>query len=314
MHPFLEKLQTKKATIVLAEAEDPRVILAADVIAKKGVADIILLGDEEKITKLKKKHKASFDFPIINPESYETDFSEKILVLRKGKITKKEAKKLAKDTHYFAAMLVHEGLADAAVSGNLSPSAQTMRAALHIIGTKPRIKAFSYFMMLHPKMKEPYLFGDCALNISPDYKLLAEIARGLSLEAKRFGMKPKVAFLSYSTHGSGGGEAAKEVHKALQIVKKKSILADELQFDAAIIPEVASHKAPKSKIAGKANCFVFPNLMAGNIGYKIAERLGGYHAVGPMIWGLKKPMNDLSRGCSSEDIVSVVHLTTHQVN
>jgi len=208
---------------------------------------------------------------------------------------------------------VKEGLADAAVSGNLSPSALTMRAALHILGTKPKLKAFSYFMMLHPEGKEPFLFGDCALNISPDHKLLAEIAQGLSLEAKRFSMKPKVALLSYSTHGSGGGEPAKKVHKALQLVKKKKILADELQFDAAIIEEVAAHKAPKSRVAGKANCFVFPSLMAGNIGYKLAERLGGFHAVGPMIWGLKKPMNDLSRGCSADDIVSVVHLTTHQV-
>ena len=313
MHPFLEKLQTKKATVVLAEAEDPRVILAADIIATKNIAELVLLGDKKKIDELKKKHKASFDFPVINPESYETDFSEKLYALRKGKVTQAQAKKLAKDPHYFAAMLVKEGIADAAVSGNLSPSAETMRAALQIIGTQPRIKAFSYFMMLHPDKKEPYLFGDCALNISPDHTLLAEIAQGLSLEAKRFAMKPKVALLSYSTHGSGGGEPAKNVHKTLQLLKRKKILADELQFDAAIIPEIASHKAPRSVVAGKANCFVFPSLMAGNIGYKLAERLGAYHAVGPMIWGLKKPMNDLSRGCSADDIVSVVHLTTHQV-
>lgn len=313
MHPFLENLKTKKATVVLAEAEDERVIRAAGIIAKKGLADLILLGDETKITSLKKKYKVSFDFPIINPATYETDFSEKIFTIRKGKATKAQAKKLAKDNHYFAAMLVREGIADAAVSGNLTPTAQTLRAGIHILGVKRGVKAFSYFMMLHPDQELPIFFADCAFNINPEPKLLAEIAQMTAQEAKLFGVKPRVAMLSYSTHGSGGGERADAMRKATALAKRRKILAEELQFDAAFDSQVGKLKAPESKVAGKANVFVFPSLMAANIGYKIAERLGGFHAVGPMIWGLKKPMNDLSRGCSADDIVSLVHLTTQQV-
>lgn len=298
LHPFLRSLYSKarrtKKTIVLAEAEDDRVIQAAQQIYEQKIAQLILLGSEKKITDLKKKHKASFEFPIIDPKNYLYAF--------------KNVEGLdLKDPHILAAVMVREGLAHAAVSGNISTTAITLRSALKVLRDK-RKRAFSYFLMLGPE-KEPHFFADCALNVSPDDKLLSKIAIGTAKEAKRFGVKPKIAFLSYSTHGSGHGPEADLVQRAAKMTNKV-FPADELQFDAAVDNSVAKRKAPTSKVAGKANIFIFHDVMSANVGYKIAERLGGWHAIGPIVCNLKKPMNDLSRGCSVQDIVAVVAMST----
>lgn len=320
MHTFLSELFTKarraKTTIVLAEAEDERVVTAAHRIENLGLAKLVLIGRPAKIAAIAKKTGHPIASMIINPKEYATNFAEELYALRKEKGMKKaQANKLALDPHYFGAFLVHKGIVDGMVSGNQSPTADTLRAAFHVVGTPSKTKAFSYFIMLPRKQRTPVFFADCGLNIAPDAQLLATIGVGTAKEAKRFGVKPRVAFLSYSTKGSAGGESAQKSRSAAALAKRKltGIPVDgELQFDAAFVPAIAKHKAPKSAIKGNANVFVFPDLASGNIAYKIAERIGDWHAIGPVIAGLKKPVNDLSRGCSADDIVALVAVTALQ--
>ncbi|MBR9703390.1 phosphate acetyltransferase [Candidatus Woesearchaeota archaeon] len=320
MHPFFSELFTKarrvKATIVLAEAEDERVVKAAHRIERLGLAKLILIGRPAKIAALAKKSGSPIESMVINPRDYETNFASELYSLRKKKGMKKaQADKLALDKHYFGAFLVRKGIADGMVSGNLSPTADTLRAALHVVGTLNKSRAYSYFLMLPRKETKPVFFADCGLNIDPDEKLLATIGAGTAQEAKRYGIRPRVAFLSYSTKGSAGGASAEKSRKAAVLAKRKlrGVPVDgELQFDAAFVPAIGKHKAPNSPLKGQANVFVFPDLAAGNIAYKIAERVGGWHAIGPIVAGLRGPINDLSRGCSADDIVAAVAITALQ--
>lgn len=308
---FLTKIETlakkKKATIVLAEAEDIRVIKAASIIEEKKIANIILLGDPIKIRKLYKT-----TCMIIDPKSVETDFAEKLFELRKHKgLSLIKAKKLVKDPKYFGVMMLKEGLADGMVSGNLSSTADTLRPALQLLKTKE--KAFSYFVMI--KDSKTYFYADSGFVINPDAKELSHIAIKMAKFASTF-IKPKVAMLSYSTLGSADGESAEKSRSATKLAKRTLTklnipIEGEIQFDAAIVPSVAKQKG--SKMKGKANIFIFPDLASGNIAYKITERLGGFQALGPLILGLEKPVNDLSRGCAVDDIVKVVAMTALKV-
>ena len=256
-------------------------------------------------------------YEVINPEHY-PQFEEMVASLverRKGKMTEEEAREvLINDVNYFGVMLVYMGLVDGMVSGAIHSTASTVRPALQIIKTRPNVSRTSgAFLMV--RGTERYLFGDCAININPDADALAEIAINSAITAKMFGIEPKIAMLSYSTKGSGFGESVDKVVEATKIaheLRPDLEIDGELQFDAAFVPETAALKAPGSNVAGQANVFIFPGIEAGNIGYKMAERLGGFAAVGPVLQGLNKPVNDLSRGCNSDDVYKLTLITAAQ--
>lgn len=233
---------------------------------------------------------------------------------RNGKVTREDAAKVLLDENYFGTMLVYLKKADGLVSGAAHSTADTVRPALQIIKTKPGIKKTSgVFIMV--REEEKYVFADCAINIAPDSHDLAEIAVESAKTAQMFGMDPRVAMLSFSTKGSAVSPETTKVSDAVTIAKEMepTLLVDgEFQFDAAFVPSVAASKAPNSDIKGDANVFVFPSLEAGNIGYKIAQRLGNFEAVGPILQGLNQPVNDLSRGCNAEDVYKLAIITAGQ--
>ena len=253
---------------------------------------------------------------IISEEKELVDkYSKKLYNLRKKKgLTFLEAKKLIMEPIYFATMMLYENEADGLVSGANHPTAHTLRPALQIIKTKKKNSIASSTFLMLKKNKEPLFFSDCGMNIKPSSKELLQIAVSTAETAKFFGIKPKLAFLSFSTKGSAKHEEVDRVLKAVKLAKKslKIPFDGELQFDAAFVSQVAKLKAPKSKVAGKTNIFIFPDLNSGNIGYKIAQRLGGYKALGPIVQGLKKPVNDLSRGCTIEEIKELAYITALQ--
>ena len=312
-------------TIILPESSDKRVIEAAKIITQEKIAKIILIGDKEKIINSEELIKNNIN--IINPQVSDLteEFIEKLYLLRKEKgMTKEKAKELLlNDNMYYACMLVKEGHADGIVSGACHSTANTIRPALQIIKTAPNVElASSFFLMEIPNCKYGYngvfVFSDCGLEQNPTPEKLAVIAGS---SAKSFNLltneKPIVAMLSHSTKGSAQHDDVTKVVEATKIAKDKYPEYDidgELQLDAAIIPEVANIKANNSKVAGHANVLIFPDLDAGNIGYKLVERLANAKAYGPITQGMYKPVNDLSRGCSIEDIVGVVAITALQVN
>ena len=312
-------------TIILPESSDKRVIEAAKIITQEKIANIILIGDKEKIINSEELIKNNIN--IINPQVSDLteEFVEKLYLLRKEKgMTKEKAKELLlNDNMYYACMLVKEGHADGIVSGACHSTANTIRPALQLIKTAPNVElASSFFLMEIPNCKYGYngvfVFSDCGLEQNPTPEKLAVIAGS---SAKSFNLltneKPIVAMLSHSTKGSAQHDDVTKVVEATNIAKEKYPEYDidgELQLDAAIIPEVANIKANNSKVAGHANVLIFPDLDAGNIGYKLVERLANAKAYGPITQGMYKPVNDLSRGCSIEDIVGVVAITALQVN
>ena len=319
------KAKKNLRTIILPESSDKRVIEAAKIITKEKIANIILIGDKEKIINSEELIKNNIN--IINPQVSDLteEFIEKLYLLRKEKgMTKEKAKELLlNDNMYYACMLVKEGYADGIVSGACHSTANTIRPALQIIKTAPNVElASSFFLMEIPNCKYGYngvfVFSDCGLEQNPTPEKLAVIAGS---SAKSFDLltneKPIVAMLSHSTKGSAQHDDVTKVVEATKIAKDKYPEYDidgELQLDAAIIPEVANIKANNSKVAGHANVLIFPDLDAGNIGYKLVERLANAKAYGPITQGMYKPVNDLSRGCSVEDIVGVVAITALQVN
>ena len=317
-----DKLSGKNVKIVLPEGEDERVLIAATQLQKTDYVSPIVLGNEDNIKSLASKHALDLtQIEIIDPATSELkdELVDAFVERRKGKATKEQAVELLDNVIYFGTMLVYTGKAEGLVSGAAHSTGDTVRPALQIIKTKPGVSRTSgiFFMI---KGDEQYIFGDCAINPELDAQGLAEIAVESAKSAQSFGMDPKVAMLSFSTKGSAKSDDVTKVQEALKLAQEKAeadqldhvVIDGEFQFDAAIVPSVAEKKAPGAKIQGDANVFVFPSLEAGNIGYKIAQRLGGYDAVGPVLQGLNSPVNDLSRGCSTEDVYNLSIITAAQ--
>ena len=317
-----DKLSGKNVKIVLPEGEDERVLIAATQLQKTDYVSPIVLGNEDNIKSLASKHALDLtQIEIIDPATSELkdELVDAFVERRKGKATKEQAVELLDNANYFGTMLVYTGKAEGLVSGAAHSTGDTVRPALQIIKTKPGVSRTSgiFFMI---KGDEQYIFGDCAINPELDAQGLAEIAVESAKSAQSFGMDPKVAMLSFSTKGSAKSDDVTKVQEALKLAQEKAeadqldhvVIDGEFQFDAAIVPSVAEKKAPGAKIQGDANVFVFPSLEAGNIGYKIAQRLGGYDAVGPVLQGLNSPVNDLSRGCSTEDVYNLSIITAAQ--
>lgn len=317
-----DKLSGKNVKIVLPEGEDERVLIAATQLQKTDYVSPIVLGNEDNIKSLASKHALDLtQIEIIDPATSELkdELVDAFVERRKGKATKEQAVELLDNVNYFGTMLVYTGKAEGLVSGAAHSTGDTVRPALQIIKTKPGVSRTSgiFFMI---KGDEQYIFGDCAINPELDAQGLSEIAVESAKSAQSFGMDPKVAMLSFSTKGSAKSDDVTKVQEALKLAQEKAeadqldhvVIDGEFQFDAAIVPSVAEKKAPGAKIQGDANVFVFPSLEAGNIGYKIAQRLGGYDAVGPVLQGLNSPVNDLSRGCSTEDVYNLSIITAAQ--
>lgn len=326
---FIEQIKQRAKndikTIILPEAEDKRVLEAASKVAKEGFANIILLGNKEQI----EKDSSNYNFDLSNVKIIDIkssdkkkDYANKLYELRKAKgLTLDEAEKLIEEPIYFGMMILKNNEADGLVSGAAHSTANTLRPALQILKTAPDTKLVSaFFVMCVPNCEYgehgTFIYADSGLNQNPTEDELSEIAIS---SAKSFEnlvqSEPKVAMLSYSTYGSAKSELTEKVIEATRLVKEKSpnLLVDgELQVDAAIIPEIAKSKAPGSPIKGNANVLIFPDLDAGNIGYKLTQRLAKAEAYGPLCQGIAKPVNDLSRGCSAEDIVGVVAITAVQ--
>lgn len=312
------EVKEKHPSIVFPEGEDERVLKAAFRLKEENILEPIVLGKRSEVEGAAKaigKDLANINF--IDPaEAKDIDeMAQTFFERRKGKITLEDAKALLlKDVNYFGTILVYMKKADGLVSGAAHATSDTVRPALQIIKMKEGYKKTSgVFVMV--KGDERYIFADCAINIAPDSNDIAETAILSNITAKSFGVDPKVALLSFSTKGSAKSDETEKVIKALEIVKERdaSIAVDgELQFDAAFVPSVAEKKAKGSAIAGHANVFIFPSLEAGNIGYKIAQRLGGYDAIGPILQGLNSPVNDLSRGCNSDDVYKLALITAKQ--
>ena len=312
------EVKEKHPSIVFPEGEDERVLKAAFRLKEENILEPIVLGKRSEVEETAKaisKDLANINF--IDPaEAKDIDeMAQVFFERRKGKITLEDAKALLlKDVNYFGTVLVYMKKADGLVSGAAHATSDTVRPALQIIKMKEGYKKTSgVFVMV--KGTERYIFADCAINIAPDSNDIAETAILSNITAKSFGVDPKIALLSFSTKGSAKSDETEKVIKALEIVKERdsSIAVDgELQFDAAFVPSVAEKKAKGSAIAGHANVFIFPSLEAGNIGYKIAQRLGGYDAIGPILQGLNSPVNDLSRGCNSDDVYKLALITAKQ--
>lgn len=327
MNDLLESVRQKAKklakTIVLAEGEEPRVITAAAKAQSEGVAKIVLLGDPEVI-KQKCPNADLGGVKIIDLSKVDIKpYAETLYEIRKAKgMDMETATKLAHNPLYFGVLMVKRGEADGMVAGSINATGDVLRPALQIIKTAPGIKTVSscFIMVLDKNSKYGdngiMVFGDCAVNPNPDENQLADIAvASANTAAAVAGISPRVALLSYSTKGSAKGELVDKVTTALKLVKeaRPDLQVDgELQADAALVPTVADLKAPGSTVAGKANVLIFPDLQAGNIGYKLVQRLAGAEAIGPICQGFNKPVNDLSRGCSSEDVVNVVAMTALQ--
>lgn len=320
-----EKARQNIKTILLPESEDVRVIQAAADVEEEGFAKAVLIGNEEDVKQIALDNNIDVSkVTIINPLKSEKfgEYSNKFYELRKAKgMTPEKAKEIMKEPIYFGTMMVKVGDADGIVSGACHPTAHTLRPALQILKTAPGTKLASAFFLMVTKCPEygedgVFIFADSGMNEYPDADGLSEIAISSAKSFKQLvGKEPRVAMLSYSTYGSASSPLTEKVIEATRILKEKApdLLCDgELQLDAAIIPEVAERKAPGSPIAGKANVLIFPDLDAGNIGYKLVQRFGRAEAYGPLCQGIAKAVNDLSRGCSSDDIVGVVAITSVQ--
>lgn len=320
-----QRAKKQMKTIILPEAEDIRVIEAASKVIEQGFAKVILLGNEEQIRKdANDKNLDLNGIEIIDPNKSEKkeEYAEALFELRKKKgMTLEEAKKIILEPIYYGMMMLKNNEADGLVSGAAHSTANTLRPALQILKTAPDTKLVSaFFVMVVPDCEYgsngTFIFGDSGLNANPNPEELSEIAISSSKSFKQLvGEEPKVAMLSYSTYGSAKSELTEKVIEATKLLKEKEpdLKADgELQLDAAIIPEVAKSKAPDSPIAGEANVLIFPDLDAGNIGYKLVQRLAKAEAYGPLCQGIAKPVNDLSRGCSYQDISGVIAITAVQ--
>jgi len=306
------KIKGKGLKIVFPESNDERIVSAAVRLAKEDLIQPILIKTTQPIAE-------GYDLSnciVLDPLAYEAygDMVDSFVLRRKGKATLEEAKKLLIDENYFGTMLVYLNQADGLVSGSCHSTGETVRPALQIIKTKPGVsRTFGYFLMVRDE--EKYIFGDCAINPNPTAENLAEFAIESAKAAEMYGINPIVAMLSFSTNGSADTEESQKVVEATKLAKAANSgyeIDGEMQFDAAFVPSVGAKKYPGSAVAGNANTFIFPDLNSGNIGYKIAQRLGNFEAMGPILAGLNSPVNDLSRGCDSEDVYNTAIITAAQ--
>ena len=316
---FIEnKVKGQGVQIVLPEGNDWRVLGAAIRLKNDDLVEPIVIGNKEELENLAKENNGDIsNLTIIDQKEYDQmdELVEAFLERRAGKIDEDGARELLlNDPNYFGTLLVYTGRADGLVSGATRSTADTVRPALQIIRMQEGFKATSGAMFML-KDEELYLMSDVAISPAPDAEGLAENAKLSSITANQFGMDPRIAMLSFSTKGSAASDEVEKVARATTIAKEKYpelSLDGELQFDAAFVPSVGKSKAPDSDVAGNANVFIFPSLEAGNIGYKIAQRMGGYEAVGPILQGLNSPVNDLSRGASEEDVYKLSQITAAQ--
>jgi phosphate acetyltransferase len=310
------EMRQHKLTIVFPESGDERVIEAVKRMAASGVVRPLLIGKAEEadteIQKLAAENKVLFRHP--DTEKSMDYLVRQLVDRRKGKTDEAKAREWLQDPGYYGTMLVYVGEADGLVSGAAHSTASTVRPALQIIKAQPgKHRISGSFIMV--RGDEEYVFADCGINITPDSETLSEIAIESAETAKLFGIDPRIAMLSFSTKGSAKDPTIDKVTEAVRLVKEKApdLLVDgELQFDAAFVPEVAAKKAPGSPIKGRATIFIFPNIDAGNICYKMVQRLGHFIALGPILQGLNKPVNDLSRGCNADDVYKVALITAKQ--
>ena len=329
---LLANLKAKRKTIVLTEGTDPRILNAASRLLEEDLMDVILCGNVDEVKAAAKEN--GFDVSkatILDPLTYEgfNGMVDTMVTLRKGKMSAEECAAALKKSNYFGTMLVKMGKADALLGGATYSTADTVRPALQLVKTKPGSNLVSScFILVREKdgVEEKIAMGDCAINISYEDTIdkatgavkvkaadkLAEVAVETAKTASFFGIDPKVAVLSFSTYGSGKGGTVQLSHDAVLAARETDptlVIDGEFQFDAAVSPVVAKTKCPDSKVAGQANTFIFPLIEAGNIGYKIAQRLGGYEAYGPILQGLNAPINDLSRGCVAEEVYKMAIIT-----
>ncbi len=311
------KVSGNNLRIVFPEGTDERILTAAGRLAADKILTPILIGDIAQIEDKAKSLDVSLEFAeIYDPKNFAMmdELVAAFVERRKGKATEEDARRILLDENYFGTMLVYANKADGLVSGAAHSTADTVRPALQIIKTKEGVKKTSgVFIMV--REDEKYVFADCAINIAPDSADLAEIAIESAKTARMFDIDPRVAMLSFSTKGSAKSPETEKVSQAVEEAKLREpllIVDGEFQFDAAFVPSVAEKKAPDSPLQGDANVFVFPSLEAGNIGYKIAQRLGNFEAVGPILQGLNRPVNDLSRGCDQEDVYKLALITAAQ--
>jgi phosphate acetyltransferase len=329
LNTIIEKAKTTGAKLVFAEGLDPRVIQAAHKIVNDGIAQVTVLGTDSEITQA--CHLAGVDacnFDVIDPllSPLVTDFARNFCEIRKAKgMTMDAATAIMHDRLYFANMMCHQGLVDGVVAGSVASTSDMLRASLQVIGTSKGIKTASSSMLLDFTSSSPtgyssLLFADCAVNPNPDAEQLVDIAiASANTYYTLTGKKPKVAFLSFATHGSAQHESLDKIRQAAALTVSKveaeglDIIVDgEIQADAAIVPSIAAKKCPDSALKGTANVLIFPDLNSGNICYKLVQRLSDIAVYGPLLQGLAKPVNDLSRGCSAEDIYGVAAITACQ--
>jgi len=315
---MIAKLKENKKKIVFTEGTDPRVLAAASHLYNEGILNPLLLGNPDAVHAVANEKGLKIDgIEMIDPANYsDMDMlAAKMAELRKGKMDKSACRALLLKPNYFGAMLVKAGLADGLLGGATYSTADTVRPALQLIKTKPGTKIVSSCFILYRETQngaESYAMADCAINVDPTEDELVEIAVETAHTARVFSIEPTVAMLSYSTMGSGKGDSVTKMQNAARKIKELNpdfAVDGELQFDAAFSAEVAKTKAPGSPVAGHANTFIFPDIDAGNIGYKIAQRLGGFEAFGPILQGLNAPINDLSRGCSAEEVYKMAIIT-----
>lgn len=318
---LIDRAKADKKTIVLPEGNDERILEAAQETLAQGIANIIILGDADEIAAKGYNLEGA---TIIDPATSDKqeEFAELLYELRKAKgMTPEEAKELVKDPIHFAVLMVKSGLCDGLVGGACHATIKILSPSLKIIKTAPGEPMVSSFFIMDVPGSEfgengLFLFADCALEIQPTSEKLAHIANQTDKSFKRLiGDDPRIALLSHSSHGSAVNDDSTKVVKAVEYIRENypDIVADgELQLDAAIVPELGASKAPDSPVAGKANVLIFPDLDAANIGYKLVQRLGGAKAYGPVLQGLAAPVNDLSRGCTAEDVVGVIAITCVQ--